>query len=372
MATVDGDSHFMEPFDLFERYTDPAFRERCVRVERDAGTGERALLVDGKPMLLLDVEELLGALVGYGQKEVGKDLSSFDRYLIENDQWQDMDARVRFLDGEGFERQVIYPSIGLLWESSVQDPALSDALCRAYNTWAFELCAGHRERLFPAAHVTLRDPARAVAEIERVAALGARTIFVAAMPVDGKSLGHRDLDPVWAAAQDADLSVSLHLCGHANYTGHQYYENEYPGFMFVTMNVIQDPRMALTTMLYDGVFERFPALRVATIEAMAGWVGEWLERLSYRFGYMKDTSQMKLSPREVFDRNIWICGDPEEQMFPYIVQFAGDEKFFFGSDYPHAEGFLHPVASLREVLSPLPPASVDRILQENAQNFFRF
>lgn len=371
MSIIDGDSHFMEPLDLFERHIDPKFKERCVRLGRDAGTGDRTLIVDGSPMLLIDVEELLGALVAYSQKEEGKDLNSFDRYLVENDRWQDMDARMRFLDEEGFDKQVLYPSLGLLWEGSVRDPLLADALCRAYNDWAFSIVEGHRDRLFPAAHLSLRDADLAVAEIERVAKMGARTLFVAAMPVEGKSLGHAALDPIWAAAQDADLSISLHLVGHPNYTGHQYYREQYPGFMFVTMNVIQDPRMALTTMVYDGVFERFPRLRVATIEAMAGWVGEWLERLSYRFGYMKDTSQMKRTPQEYFADNIWICGDPEEKMFPLIVQFAGDEKFFFGSDFPHAEGFVHPIATLRDTLSDLPAKSVERIVEENAQHFFR-
>lgn len=369
MPIIDGDSHFMEPLDVFERYVEPAFRDRCFRVDR--ANGQRSLIVDNKPMALIDVEELLGALVGYGQKETGKDLSSFDRYLLENDQWQDMGARVRFLDDEGFAKQILYPSLGLLWEGAVHDPLLADALCRAYNNWAFELCADHRDRLYPAAHISLRDAALAAKEIKRVAKLGARTLFVAAMPVDGKSLGHAELDPIWAAAQDADLSVSLHLCGHSNYTGHQYYRDQYPGFMFITMNVIQDPRMALTTMVYDGVFERFPRLRVATIEAMAGWVGEWLERLSYRFGYMKDTSQMKRTPQEYFADNIWICGDPEEKMFPLVVQFAGDEKFFFGSDFPHAEGFLHPIATMRENFESLPAKSLERILEHNAQHFFR-
>ncbi len=59
-------------------------------------------------------------------------------------------------------------------------------------------------------------------------------------------------------------------------------------------------------------------------------------------------------------------------MFPLIVQFAGDEKFFFGSDYPHAEGFVHPIATLRDTLKDLPGESVTRIVEENAQNFFRF
>lgn len=124
-------------------------------------------------------------------------------------------------------------------------------------------------------------------------------------------------------------------------------------------------------MMYDGVFERFPTLRVATIEAMVGWVGEWLERVDYRYKYMGHTSKMKRPASEYFARNIWVNGDPEEKMFPVIVQFVGDDRFFIGSDYPHAEGFVHPIEKARNVLASLPPASVDKILGTNAANLYR-
>ena len=159
MATVvDGDSHFMEPLDLYERYIDLPFKDRAVRMSHDPATARRALLVDNKPMKLRDVEEVLGLLTAYGQKEAGRTLSNFDRYIAYNDEWQDMDARVRFMDAEGIGVQVIYPSIGILWEGEVEDPLLAEALCRAYNRWAFDLVAGHRRRLFPAAHISMRDP----------------------------------------------------------------------------------------------------------------------------------------------------------------------------------------------------------------------
>jgi predicted TIM-barrel fold metal-dependent hydrolase len=176
---------------------------------------------------------------------------------------------------------------------------------------------------------------------------------------------------VWAAAQDLDLAVGLHLVAHANYTGSQYYRDEDPGFMWVTMNLIQDPRNALATMVYDGVFDRFPRLRVATIEAMAGWVGEWLERFEYRYKYMKHTSKMTRSPTEYFMENIWVSADPTERMLPAVVRFAGDDRFFVGSDYPHAEGFVAPVRQTRECLVSLPPESVDKILCVNARKFYR-
>lgn len=136
------------------------------------------------------------------------------------------------------------------------------------------------------------------------------------------------------------------------------------------MNIIQDPRQALTTMVYDGVFERFPKLRVATIEAMVGWVGEWVERLDYRYQYMGHTSQMKRSASEYPARNIWINGHPEEKTFPFMVQLIGDDRFFTGSDYPHAEGFLQPIQKVRDVLSSLPKGSVDKILGDNGRKFY--
>ncbi|HKV53685.1 MAG TPA: amidohydrolase family protein [Candidatus Binataceae bacterium] len=368
---VDGDSHFMEPLDLYERYIDPALRGRAMRLGDDPITGKPAMLVDNKPMKLRDVEEVLGLLAAYGQKETGRDLNNFDRYLARSADWQNMDARIRFLDAEEIGSQVIYPSLGIIWEGEVDDPVLADALCRAYNRWAFELVAGHRDRLFPAAHISMRDADLAVREMKRVAALGARIAFVAAMPIKGKSFGHPDFDPIWNTAQELDLAVGLHLVSHRHYMGSDFYHDPKPGLMYFSMNLIQDPRQALTTMVVDGVLERFPRLRVATVEAMVGWVGEWLERVDYRYRYMGHTSQMKRPLAEYFARNIWISGDPEEKMFKYIVQFAGDDKFFIGSDYPHAEGFVHPVAKAREFLKDLPAESIEKILTKNAHDFYR-
>ena len=88
-----------------------------------------------------------------------------------------------------------------------------------------------------------------------MARLSFHSIFVSAAPHDGKGFGHKIYDSVWAAAQVLDLAVGLHLAVSSNYTGSQYYRDEDPGFMWVTINVIQDPRNAPATMVYDGVFE---------------------------------------------------------------------------------------------------------------------
>jgi predicted TIM-barrel fold metal-dependent hydrolase len=79
---------------------------------------------------------------------------------------------------------------------------------------------------------------------------------------------------------------------------------------------------------------------------------------------------MKRPASEYFRRNVWIAADPEERMFPLILRFAGDERFFIGSDYPHAEGFVNPVEKVTTLLADFPPQTTRRILVDNARAFY--
>ncbi len=372
---IDGDSHFMEPVDLWLRYIEPEFRERCIRFPPHDARTEMDIVVEGKTIPRsesLSTLQLFGVATGYGQKEYeGRRLGEIDTHFVFDGGLEDMDERVRFLDREGFARQYIFPTLGLVCEGLLEDPALAAAHCRAYNRWALETTEGYRDRMLPFGHVSLRDPVAAVKELERLDAAGLRGVFIAALAPDGRSLGHPDFDPVWDCAAQLEMGIGLHLVVHPHYVGSDWYRDRDPGFMFLSMNCIQDPRMALTTMVYDGVFERFRELRVATVEAASGWVVEWIDRLDYRFSYMGHTSQMGRPASEIFETNLWVSADPHERTLPFTVELLGDHKFFTGSDYPHLEGFTDPVKKIRETLSGLPEASLDRILGTNAAEFLR-
>ena len=136
MKIVDGDSHFIEPLDLYLQYIDPEYRDRAMHVAEDPTSGKQQMLVDGKRMRLgtKDIDEMLSIVVGYGQKEEGSALNEFDRSLMSGGDWQNMDKRVEFLDAEGLDYQVLFPTLGLLWEGEVQAPGLAAALCRACNS----------------------------------------------------------------------------------------------------------------------------------------------------------------------------------------------------------------------------------------------
>jgi predicted TIM-barrel fold metal-dependent hydrolase len=297
---IDADSHLLEPLDLWERYIEPKYRERCLRFVLRPDKNPYMAMVEGA-RARINVEDILGVIAGFGQKEEGVALGAFDVSQLLS---QDMGKRIEFLEEEGIECQFLYPSLGLLTDGLVEDGELAAAHCHAYNTWVLEVCAGHRKRLFPIGHITLRHPSLAVAELERLAKEGIRGVLVAAMPVAGKSFGHPDYDPVWAAAQAHDLAVGIHIVVHPYYIGNEWHKEPNPGFMWESMNDIQDPRMALTTIVYGGVFERFPRLRVATVESSSGWVVEWMDRVDYRYAYMGHTTQMKRPASEYFAQHL--------------------------------------------------------------------
>ena len=118
MRAIDGDSHFYRAPNLFERYTDTAYRDRTVRVSVDSSGRVTGLIVDNRPMRMADLDELMSACGGYGEKEEGRSINDFDLYPIASRKWQDMDLRIGYLDEEGFAAQVLHPTMGLLRESS--------------------------------------------------------------------------------------------------------------------------------------------------------------------------------------------------------------------------------------------------------------
>src|SRR2546428_13610482 len=110
MLAIDADSHFVEPLDLFERRIDARFRDRAYKVEKDPATGKRQVIVDNKPLRLLDAEELLSAISGYGQKESGHDISSFDRDLPHSIEWAGYGPACQiFSTGKGSPRRLSIP-----------------------------------------------------------------------------------------------------------------------------------------------------------------------------------------------------------------------------------------------------------------------
>jgi predicted TIM-barrel fold metal-dependent hydrolase len=214
----------------------------------------------------------------------------------------------------------------------------SAAMCRATNDWQLEAFTRHEKRLKAGLVVPFEDAALSVAEIDRCGAdLDFGQVFMLTRTTE--PLGNRRYWPIYEAAQRYDLPVGLHVFGaggHA-YTGagwHSYYIEEGAGHSTSCQTVV-------TSLVMEGVLERFPDLRVVMIEGGFGWLAPLAWRLDKLFErFRSEVPHLKMKPSEYIKRNIWATTQPMEEpddrrhLFD-TMEWIGWDRLLFASDYPH-------------------------------------
>lgn len=202
-------------------------------------------------------------------------------------------VRIEHMDREGIDHQVIYGSISLAF-NSILDPELAVGLCRAYNDYVREDCAGYGGRLHPAGILPLQDPAAAVAELRRcVHELGIPTVsFAPNLPQPHpaapdafpdvrvpKHLSHPDFAPVFAEAERLDVALGIHGAPGFQLAGGC--SDQLDSFTLVHAFANRSmAQMALAKLIFDGVMEAYPRLRFGFLEAGCGWLPDLVFNLS--------------------------------------------------------------------------------------------
>ena len=173
-GAIDADGHILEPPDLWEKYLEPQYRARALRLRTNA-EGLEYFECNGKTSKLLP-PGFAGSLGGMGASDF---LPSPARTYVRGAPFGSMDPKERIarLDSEGLAKAVLYPTLGILWEPEVRDPEIAAAHTRAYNRWIMDFCADSGGRLVPIAHISLSDPTMAATETERALRAGAKGIF---------------------------------------------------------------------------------------------------------------------------------------------------------------------------------------------------
>jgi uncharacterized protein len=372
VVTVDADGHVLEPRDVWQRYLEPGFRDRAIRIERDEH-GVEVLLVDGRSHLGL--RGRLGALGGIGMESA--DLMTVGQRSYEDGcppGGFDPHARLRVMDDERIDVALLYPTIGIAWEGLVRDPQLATAYSRAYNRWIVDFCSADRRRLVPIAHICLMDPAGAVDEVRRAHKDGCRGVYLSPDP---PARGRRQFDdpslaPFWETVQELQMPVAFHVVARSTSMLESWQTDVNPiggvvfGFAFLALDVM----VAFTSMMTRGLFETYPRLRLAVLEAGSNWITAWLDRLDHKSEVMRPFSSLSLLPSEYFKRQCVISAEPDESLTGPIVQHLGDDYVVWASDYPHLDASFHVVDTIRERLAPLPQESQRKVLGANALRFY--
>ena len=392
---VDADGHVLEHPTKMVDHIEAKYRDRCWHIEADA-EGTEWLHFDGQRRPSNGM-----ALAGAG----GMTLEERERCVAGEFKYTEIrngaynpNKRLEELVIDDIEQSVVYPT-SFLGLSSLKDTAFAEAQARAYNRWVAEYCSASPTRLFGVAAVPQQDIPRAVKMLDEVRELGLVGVFLRPNPsVEKTWLCDEMYDPLWAKAEELDLTVGLHpflvpdmpgsvrSLGLGEFVAPGARANpgaDDPGnegfgmkniFFTQALGNPFDMQIAMAMLICGGVLERFPRLKVIFLEANGGWIVPFLERLDHHYEIFRwEVPQMKMKPSEYFKRQCWISFDPDESTLRLTAEspLVGAERIIWASDYPHPDAKIPGVVDeLREAMEGLDAAAQERIFGLNAVDLY--
>ena len=345
---IPSDNHVFEPVDLWTSRAEPKFKDRVLHVER---------LEEGDWWFC---DGLNVAAVGPGTNtgvrfETPETLTFEARIEDVRPGGYIPEEHVKDMDIDGIDVSIIYPTVAIgLY--SVPDSELVTSGCRIYNDWLGEFCSAVPNRLKGIAMLNLDDVRVGVIELERCAKMGFVGALIPVSPPEGRSYDKPEYEPLWAAAQDLGMPLSLHIG-----TDRVAVSQDYTVFDNLSATFISNRdhwvRMSLGYMIFSGVFERYPGLQVGSVEHELSWVPHFLERIDNTYtqrerehsrGYRFKGDEV---PSDYFHNNVFL-GFLEDGIGIEMRHRIGVDQLQWGADYPHSEStFPRSQQILEEILA---------------------
>ena len=359
---IDADGHVNEP-PVLEQFLDclrPPYRDRA----RPSPENPMTLLIDGKvwPPRRKDPKRL----VVHG----GEALASWHEQPARSGMW-DPHRRIRDMDVDRMDVAVLFPGPYGLAAPGHPDPQMAVALALAYNDWLARYCKPFPERLKGVASLPAHDVPASVAELRRcVKELG----FVGGMMPNRPPNAQRNLDdpayePLWDEAQRLDVPICIHnnafqmaLQERFTFGGgmHSYLGNK----------PIHDPvenMLAVQALIFGGVLDRFPRLRVAIMEGGVGWIPFWMDRLGEYYEEFLEGTFKRGGPVEYFkSEQLFFSFEVEETTVGYVANVIGPERLLYASDYFHHDAKVPGSVKLVEKRRDLTQEAKNAVLGGNA------
>ncbi len=342
---VDADCHILEPPDIWKNHLASRWMDKAPRLVKDHEGGDAWLTaVGGDP-------DPIGLTATPGMP-----YDQFRWFGVTYEQARkgcyDGAARLADMDADGVRAEVLFPPQRTMSHFlGDDDPEFVLAGVDAYNNFLFdEFCAPDSARLIGVAQIPSTGIDAAVAGVEAAAARGAKGVLISNWPAGGESLS-RDDDPFWAACVDAGLPVSIHIniisrnqrmaarkatAAHGNQLYRADSEATRAKAIGGMSHVFSMATGAMTSMLFTGVFERFPGLQVCWIETGVGWIPHFLECVDDRWWRNRVWGELPITNPPSF---YWYRNNAASFIVDRsgieLRHRAGVENIMWSSDYPH-------------------------------------
>ena len=365
---LSSDSHVFEPPDLWTKRIDNAFKSRAPRMER-VGDVDHLVIEDGQMIAGIGLISNAGA-----RYDAPETISDHARFEDVHEGGYDPAQHLRDMVIDGVYGEVLYPSQGLFYYK-VADPQLFSAICRAYNDWLAEFCSVSPDRLKAIAMINVDDVADAVSELERTAKFGFVGAMITEYPSEERRYDHSDYEPLWAAAAGLNMPLSLHTATRRVLSNTALVERTVHDASRRATKVFL-PAISMCDMIFSGVFERYPDLRLAIVEFELSWVPYVLTNMDYTYRERHEEAQYRFKgdtlPSDFFARNVFLSFQ-EDDIGIRLRDRIGVDCMMWGSDYPHSEStFPRSRQVLDEILQGVPEEERVKIVCHNTARLYGF
>jgi len=368
LPIISADSHAEEPYELFQRLP-REYRERAPRIEeRPDGVyviqeGQRPIRQDVAAGKLTEEDK---------RREFRNNESHATGYGRESG--TNVALRLADIKEDGVQAEVIYPQ-AIFKILASPDPNYQMAFARMYNDWYAEIFGAYGDRFVVSATVPLLDIPSGIAEAQRVAKLGFRSISV---PINIPSLPYNrpDYEPFWSVLEDLEIPVAFHVFtrGENSIPEDLGEENSHGADLIMISLGIAEAMNPLAMLTASGVLERHPRLKFVLVECGIGWLAWFLGLLDeiHEKRHMWHNPKLSLRPSEYFKRQGYATfGD--DAIGLRNRDLTGVECLMWGSDYPHDEGtFPHSREVIARTFKDLSEVETRKIVAENAAKLYGF
>lgn len=358
LPIISADSHITEHPETYSAYIDPAWRDKAPRMVRSEEKGD-LFVIDG---MSRPIAMGLVAAAGKDPEELSMTGAKFED--LHRSGW-DSTARVADQERDGVSAEVIYPTVGMIL-CNHRDADYKKACFDAYNRWIAEYCSEDPYRLLGCGQSAMRTPQEGIADLKAIKELGLRGIMMPGDPVQ-EDYDSEIYNPLWEAAIELDLPLSFHILTSRG--------GETRGPRINTfLSIIRGNQDIMGTLIFGGVFERYPELKIVCVEADAGWVPHYLYRMDHAYkrhrNWLAPGINLSKMPSEYFSENIYTTFQDDWVAFRSADQMNW-KRLMWANDFPHSDS-TWPWSQdvLKEHTAHLTPVQKEAILCHNVAELY--
>jgi predicted TIM-barrel fold metal-dependent hydrolase len=368
---ISADSHVNEPQKLWSERLDKKFRDQAPKVNTTA---------DGKLVFIAPGIPPASVAQGFGKGLSGEALRELlgKGYEAANPGGWDPAARLKDQDVDGVKLEVLYTTLGMRL-FAMPDKDLQRDCFRVFNDWMAEFCSYAPKRLKGLALISTDDLALGIKELERCAKLGLCGAMIPIIPSEDRPYSGSEYDPLWQAASELNIPLSLHSSTGQRRDSQVELDPATGGVkgrnsssLEIRVVRTRDIQQSLASLIFGGVFKKFPQLKIVSVENGAGWIAHYMNHLDHLFWKFpwNVTVEGLEKPSYYMRRNIFATFQ-EDPAAAATCHLYGEDNFMWASDYPHADStWPYSRKVIARDFGELPAEVTHKIVYENAARLY--